>query len=126
MLMRSRLSPTLANLIEVGKDGRSLSPNSFEHQGDVQRFLIEVAAKVLCTTCVMNDAEDFLERLYVDDAVQHRMVIVAVAGNSYRRVASRSVSRIADWQEAVKASYELRSERPVLTLVDLTSGHIRA
>lgn len=98
----------------------AFSPNDFEHQGDVQRFLIEVAAKVLCTTCVMNDAEDFLKRLYVDEAVQHRMVIIAVAGNSYHRVASRSASRMTDWQEAVKESYELRDERPTLTLVKLT------
>lgn len=48
------------------------------------------------------------------------MTMVALASTSYHRVAARSISRIADWQDAIQKSYELRSERPALNLVPLT------
>lgn len=95
----------------------NLSPKSFEKQGEIHRFLAEVSGHVLVACCVIESAEAFLEKLYADEAVQHRMTMVAIASTSYHRVASKSVSRISDWQDVGQKSYELRSVRPTLTLI---------
>lgn len=98
---------------------RTLSPMSYEQQEDVQKILAEVSGHVLITSCVAENLEILLQSLYVDEAVHHRMTMVTLASNSYHRVASKSASRIDDWQEAVKKSYELGNIRPTLTLLKL-------
>lgn len=96
-----------------------LSPTSFEKQGEIRRFLAEVSGHVLAACCIIEGAKAFLEKFYTDEAVQHRMTMVAIASNSYHRVASKSVTRITDWQDIVQKSYELRSVRPTITLITL-------
>jgi hypothetical protein len=96
-----------------------LSPTSFEKQNEIHGFLAEVSGHVLGACCVIENTETFLEKLYTDDAVQHRMTMVAIASNSYHRVASKSVSRISDWQNVVQKTFKLRSVRPTLTLIPL-------
>ncbi|MEH6578827.1 MAG: hypothetical protein V7731_17330 [Amphritea sp.] len=103
---------------------RALSPTSFEQQRDVHRFLTEVSGHVLATSCVIDDVETLLQKLYVDEAVQNRMTMVAVASNSYNRVSSKKVSRMSDWQDAVQKSYELRTTRPTLTLIELKDENV--
>ena len=66
----------------------NLSPTSFEKQGEIRSFLAEVSGNVLVACCVIEDADAFLEKLYADEAVQHRMTMVAIASTSYHRVAS--------------------------------------
>ena len=95
----------------------TLSPTSFEKQSVVYRFFAEVSGHVLVTCCVIEGVDTFLQKLYTDEAVQHRMTMVAIASTSYHRVASKSVSRISDWKNFVQKSYELRSVRPTLTLI---------
>ncbi|WP_269621423.1 hypothetical protein [Zhongshania sp. BJYM1] len=97
----------------------NLPPSSFENQSEIHKFWAEVSGHVLVTCCIIEDAEKFLKKLYTDEAVQHRMTMVALASTSYHRVAARSISRIADWQDAIQKSYELCSERPSLNLVPL-------
>ncbi|MFQ5328565.1 MAG: hypothetical protein ACE5D4_01075 [Thermodesulfobacteriota bacterium] len=98
---------------------RALSPTSFEQQEDVQKFLAEVSGHVLATFCVIEDVQTLLHKLYIDEAVHHRMAMVAFVSNSYHRVASKNASRIGDWQEALKKSYELCAIRPTLTFIKL-------
>jgi len=97
-----------------------LSPRSFENQSSIQKFWVEVAGNTLATCCVVGDAEMFMKKLFTDEAVQHRMTMVSLASTSYHRVASRSISRISDWQDTIKKSYELRGSRPELTFIPLT------
>lgn len=97
-----------------------LSPSSFENQSEIYKFWAEVSGYVLATCCIIEDAESFLKKLYADEAVQHRMAMVALASTSYHRVAAHSISRMSGWQKAIQRSYELRSERPALTLIPLT------
>lgn len=97
-----------------------LSPSNFDNQSKIHKFWAEVSGYVLATCCIIEDAEGFLKKLYADEAVQHRITMVALASTSYHRVASKNVSRISDWQEAVQTSYELCSARPTLTLIPLT------
>jgi hypothetical protein len=94
---------------------RALSPTSYEQQEDVHKILAEVSGYLLITSCGAENMETLLQSLYVDEAVQQRMTMVALASNSYHRVASKSISQIEDWQEVVKNSYELRTVRPTLT-----------
>lgn len=98
----------------------NLSPSSFENQSEIHKFWAEVSGHVLATCCIIEETEEFLKKLYTDEAVQHRMTMVALASTSYHRVAARSISRITDWQDATQKTYELRSERPALNLVPLT------
>lgn len=97
----------------------NLPPSSFENQSAIHQFWTEVSGHVLATCCIIEDAEGFLKKLYVDEAVHHRMSMVALASTSYHRVAARSISQISNWQEAIRQSYELRSERPSLKHIPL-------
>lgn len=98
----------------------NLSPSSFENQNEIHKFWAEVSGHVLATCCIIEDAEKFLKKLYTDEAGQHRMTMVALSSTSYHRIATRSISRITDWQDAIQKSYELHSERPALNLVPVT------
>lgn len=96
-----------------------LSPSSFENQSVIHRFWAELSGHILATCCVIADLKQFLEDLHTDEAVQHRMTMVAVGSTSYNRVTARSISRISDWQEAIQKKYEMRSVRPKLTRIPL-------
>jgi hypothetical protein len=90
-----------------------------EARADIDRFLAEVAGNVLATTCVIDDVEALLRKLYEDDAVQHRISMVMAAPNSYHRVASRYLSRLSDWQNAVRKRYPPQPPRPQLRIVKI-------
>ena len=92
----------------------ALSPNSFENQKVVHKFWTEVSGGFLATCCVLKETKGFLEKLFEDDAVHHRMSMVMLATNSYRRIADREVSHIENWSEGIKQSYPLKDVRPVL------------
>lgn len=103
---------------------RALAPTSYEQQEDVQKILAEVSGHVLITSCVAENIETLFKNLYEDEAVHHRMTMVALGSNSYHRVASKYASRIDDWQETVKKSYELLTIRPTLTLVKFKDENV--
>ena len=90
-----------------------------EGQVDIHQFLAEVSGHVLATTCVVDDVKSLLRKLYEDDAVQHRISMVMAAPNSYHRIASRYLSRLSDWQNAVRKRYPPLSPRPQLRIVKL-------
>jgi hypothetical protein len=92
---------------------------NIQQQGEIRSFLVEVSGRVLCTTCVIENVEALVGKLYDDEAVQERMAMITVAPTSYHRIASRSLSRISDWQDAVRREYPIQGPRPQLTLVEL-------
>jgi len=96
-----------------------LSPSNFKKQENIQRFWAEISGHILATCCIIEDVDNFLKTLLTSEAVRQRMATVATASTSYHRVASKSVSRISDWQDYVKKSYELRAERPELSHIQL-------
>jgi hypothetical protein len=98
----------------------NLSPCNFENQTNICKFWVEVSGRVLAACYIIKDTEKLLEKLFTDEAVHHRMTMVAFAATSYNRFAGRSISRISDWQEAIQKFYELRKERPILALISLT------
>jgi hypothetical protein len=98
---------------------RGLSVVNYEQHPEISRFFSEVSAYVLATTMVIDDIQALIEKLYSDEAAQHRMAMIATAPNSYHRVMSRHVSRLSEWSKAVGRQYPLKSPRPELKLVDL-------
>lgn len=97
-----------------------LSPSNYEFQGDIQRFWVEISGHVLVACCAIKEPDEFLKAMYSDEVVQNRLMMVAHASTSYHRVTARNISRLSDWQKAVKQCYTLQSERPSLTLISLT------
>lgn len=98
---------------------RGLSVTAFDRQRDLRNFLIDVAARVLSMACMVRDIKELLEDLFTDEAVLHRITMIASSPNSYRRTASRDFARLSDWDNAVRRSYPLRSERTTLERVPL-------
>ncbi|MEF3365961.1 hypothetical protein V3H18_05370 [Methylocystis sp. 9N] len=94
---------------------RSLHVARFDRQPDVCKFLIEVGLHVLTATCMFgSDHKALIEQLFGDEAVHHRMTMIAVTPNSYNRAVSRPYSRLSDWQKVVRRSYPMQSERSEL------------
>lgn len=98
------------------------APSSFDKQPIIQRFLAEVSGHVLITCCFVQNFEGSVMRLFADDAFHNRMTMAALTATSYHRVASREISRLSDWQDAVQQSYTLRSSRPVVNTATPSSA----
>lgn len=98
---------------------RTLEVTRFDQQRDVRDFYYELAGHVLGATCWVRDSQSLIRDLFSDEAVQHRITMIATAPNSYSRFTSQSFSKLSDWQEAVKRSYPLRERRPALPRVAL-------
>ncbi len=98
---------------------RTLEVTRFDQQRDVREFYYELAGHVLGATCWVKDSQSLVKDLFSDEAVQHRITMIATAPNSYSRVTSQSFSKLSDWQDAVKRSYPLRERRATLPRIVL-------
>ena len=78
-----------------------------------------MAGHVLGTACVIENLTSLLEKLYDDEAVDARLGLIAAVPNSYHRVASRSITRLSDWEQATRRKFDLRSSRPEIKHVPL-------
>jgi hypothetical protein len=96
-----------------------LSVMSHDRHRIVRKSLTELSGQILAATCVIDDVTALLDKLFGDEAVDARMAMIAAAPTSYHRLASTNISRLSDWQEAVKKEYPLEKPRPQLTLIDL-------
>ncbi len=96
-----------------------LSPKSFEHQKEIHQFWIMFSGQMLSLCWGIKDAEGLVEKLCTDEAVLHRLTMVIVASTSFQRLTSGDISRLSDWQEAVKERYCVRPSRPRLAQVIL-------
>jgi hypothetical protein len=86
---------------------------------NIRKFFAEVSGHVLATTCIIDNVTALLHKLYDDEAVDARISMIAAAATAYHRVASRCMSRLSDWQEAVRRRYPPRAPRPQLKLVKI-------
>jgi hypothetical protein len=96
-----------------------LSVMSHDRHRIIRKSLIELSGQILAATCVIGDVTALLDKLYGDEAVDARMAMIAAAPTSYHRLVSANLSRLSDWEDAVKKEYPLKKPRPQLTLVDL-------
>ncbi len=97
----------------------NLPITSQQQRRDIHQFLSLVSGHVLAATCVADDIDGLLHKLFGDDGVQHRMSMILAAPNSYHRIASRYLSRLSDWQDAVRKPYPVKTPHPQLNIVEL-------
>jgi hypothetical protein len=100
----------------------SLSPMNFPDHDDLHRFLMELTGQVLAAAFIINDAQQFIESLYLDEAVQGRMAMMVAACTSYHRLTTRNVSRLTDWPEQTQTEYPSRSPRPTLEQISFPAS----
>lgn len=96
-----------------------LSVMSHDKHGIIRKSVTELSGQILAATCVIDDVVALLDKLYGDEAVDARMAMIAAAPTSYNRLASTNMSRLSDWQEAIRQNYPLKVPRPQVKLVDL-------
>lgn len=89
-----------------------------ERQHDVRKFFMTVAGHVLSTACVVEDMAALLENLFCDAAAQQRMIMIATAQNSYRRLTSRGFTRLGDWSNLIRRSYAFRGQEMELPRIE--------
>lgn len=97
----------------------NLSPANFQYQKEIQEFCLDVCGQILATCYVVQDMENFLDKLFTDEAVQHRLMMIATAMNCYHRVTGRYVCRLSDWQDVQKKNYEMQPCRPSVDIMHL-------
>jgi hypothetical protein len=97
----------------------SLSLTSFENQRIVQDLLVDVASKILVTAFWIQRPHDFIEQLFVSEAVINRATMVVVSPNSYHRVLNENIGSLKDWKREEHRSYPARS-RPRLSRIELS------
>jgi hypothetical protein len=89
------------------------------HHHEIRKFLHEISAHTLATTCLIDDIEALFSKLHDDETVLRRMAMIPAAANSYHRIASKGLNRVVDWQEPGHKLYPLKLPRPTLTLVKI-------
>src|SRR5690606_36907533 len=72
-------------------------------------------------TCYSEDFKQTVECLFENEAVLDRIGMIVVIGNSRQRIFDRRLSRLSDWTEMVTSTFELKSSRPIINRLDLTS-----
>ena len=97
-----------------------LEVSQFEEQPNLQKFLIEVASHIMSASCRIIDTKSLLKDLFTEDAVQHRIMMIIAAPNSYSRVAGRFFSRLSDWQELAHRSYSFRNHQATLPRISVS------
>lgn len=89
-----------------------LAPATYGKAGEIQKMLMSTAASIFAATCLSHDMQAALKRFFENDAVQDRVAMIAVAGNSHQRSLKCSVSRLSDWTKHIDRTYVLEPFRP--------------
>ncbi|MGD9816387.1 MAG: hypothetical protein AB7F85_11075, partial [Hyphomonadaceae bacterium] len=91
---------------------RGLTVGDYEKSRGVREGLMTLAGHVLGAACSMREPEGFLERLFRDEAVPHRVEIVAAFSNSYTRFNKRPFAQLSDWDQHNPRRFEIKESRP--------------
>lgn len=92
---------------------RGLEVGNYDKRGAVREGLMTLAGHVLGAACSMRDPDGLLERLFRDDAVAHRVEIVAAFANSYTRFNSRPFAQLTDWDKHNPRRFDIKEPRPI-------------
>jgi hypothetical protein len=92
----------------------SLSPVNHINKDKIHSALSIVTIEILVKSCIFQDSETLMHKLFLDDGANYRIALSNAACISYHRVFSRYVSRLSDWEEHVKKSFDLQSNLPAL------------
>jgi hypothetical protein len=92
-----------------------LIPATYGRQGDVQKMLIRLAAAIFAATCVVRNLQETVEHLFENEAVLDRIGMIAIAGNSRKRIFDKNLSRLSDWTQMTTSTFSLAPSRPVIS-----------
>lgn len=89
-----------------------LLPAAYGKQDEIQKMLVSLAGTIFTATCAVQDIDAIFTRFFSDDAVLHRIAMIAVAGNSHHRLFKTGVARLSDWTKLTEKTYSLQLLRP--------------
>ncbi|NJM35483.1 MAG: tetratricopeptide repeat protein [Rhodomicrobium sp.] len=95
-------------------------PTDYDASPSTTRTLTEMAVTTMGATCIALGGKETAKRLVDEDAVFERISVMAVTGNSYHRIFSQYVSRLADFP--IQRRYTTRRERPTISRTSTEDG----
>ncbi len=98
-----------------------LLPATYGKQDEIQKMLVSLAGTIFTVTCAVKDIDAIFTRFFSDDAVLHRIAMIAVAGNSHSRLFETSVTRLSDWTELTENTFSLQPLHPKIVRRKLKS-----
>jgi len=87
-------------------------PSAYDHQHEVQKMLVSLAAGIFSATCYVKEMMTTLDGLFEDEALLDRLLMVTVIGNSRQRVFKSGVSWSGDWTSLATTTFPLGPSRP--------------
>lgn len=84
----------------------------FDRGEETREGLVALAGHVLGTSCPSRNMDDFLHRMFRDEAASHRIEIVVAAPNSFSRVNRTPYARLSDWDKYNPRAFKLLETRP--------------
>jgi len=87
-------------------------PATYGQQEEIQKMLVGLAGAIFAATCAVRDINAAFTRFFSDDAVIHRIAMIAVAGNSRHRLLNGGVGRLSDWAKLTETTFALRPSHP--------------
>lgn len=97
-----------------------LMPGTYGQQEKVQEMLVGLSGSIFVATCAVRDIEATFKRFFSDDAVLHRIAMIAMAANSRLRLFKNGISRLGDWTKLAKRMFILQPSRPNIARRRLT------
>lgn len=83
-------------------------------QGDITRFLVEIAGTIMGRTCFAPDLKSVITSLISDETVIQRVAMVTSTTNSQSRATGKSVARMEEWAKYAKDFYPPLPNRPIV------------
>ena len=97
-------------------------PATFENQESINKMLVQLSGTIFVATCGTDDMEATLNRFFDDEAVQYRIAMISVVGNSHQRVFKSGIARLDDWTTLAQTAFPLRPDHPTIVRRKLESG----
>jgi hypothetical protein len=88
------------------------NPASYYKQLEVQKMLISLSISIFAATCGAPNMKEILEGFLHEGAIQDRIAMIVIVGNSHERLLSNSVSRLLDWEKFSSKKYTVEPSRP--------------
>lgn len=89
-----------------------LLPSAYGQQKEIQEMLADLSVSIFIVACAVPDMAATFKRFFNDDAVLHRIAMIAMATNSRLRLFKSGISRLSDWAKLSKTSFTVQPSRP--------------
>lgn len=89
-----------------------LLPGAYGKQKEIREMLVDLSGTVFVATCAVKDMDAKIKKFFSDDAVLHRIAMIAMTTNSRLRLFKNGISRLSDWTKLSETSFALQPSRP--------------